>query len=162
MARPTASVSIWRRGWRLSQLTTRRPGRNGVDCPACSSPPRQDPQTVAKAATLRSAPAIEVAMLRSGRVLQRSKNRFDSPMACRRQFCFRSASRRLAQPFFWPEPRPGSTCAQTLSCASSWRDPGNRSPELLLLLRHGDVIIPRRLDLGGCSPQRTIVIVGIR
>jgi hypothetical protein len=36
---------------------------------------------VAKAATLRSAPAIEVAMLRSGRVLQRSKNRFDSPMA---------------------------------------------------------------------------------
>jgi hypothetical protein len=37
---------------------------------------------VAKAATLRSAPAIEVAMLRSGRVLQRSKNRFDSPMAC--------------------------------------------------------------------------------
>jgi len=35
---------------------------------------------VAKAATLRSAPAIEVAMLRSGRVLQRSKNRFDSPM----------------------------------------------------------------------------------
>jgi hypothetical protein len=38
---------------------------------------------VAKAATLRSAPAIEVAMLRSGRVLQRSKNRFDSPMACR-------------------------------------------------------------------------------
>jgi len=38
---------------------------------------------VAKAATLRSAPAIEVAMLRSGRVLQRSKNRFDSPMARR-------------------------------------------------------------------------------
>ena len=36
---------------------------------------------MAKAATLRSAPAIEVAMLRSGRVLQRSKNRFDSPMA---------------------------------------------------------------------------------
>jgi len=24
---PDASVSIWRRGWRLSQLTTRRPGR---------------------------------------------------------------------------------------------------------------------------------------
>jgi hypothetical protein len=39
---------------------------------------------VAKAATLRSAPAIEVAMLRSGRVLQRSKNRFDSPMATAR------------------------------------------------------------------------------
>ena len=37
---------------------------------------------MAKAATLRSAPAIEVAILRSGRVLQRSKNRFDSPMAC--------------------------------------------------------------------------------
>ena len=36
---------------------------------------------MAKAATLRSAPAIEVAILRSGRVLQRSKNRFDSELA---------------------------------------------------------------------------------
>ncbi len=36
---------------------------------------------MAKAATLRSAPAIDVAILRSGRVLQRSKTRFDSPMA---------------------------------------------------------------------------------
>jgi hypothetical protein len=46
---------------------------------------------VAKAATLRSAPAIEVAMLRSGRVLQRSKNRFDSPMA----FCFHEEVERI-------------------------------------------------------------------
>ena len=55
---------------------------------------------MAKAATLRSAPAIEVAMLRSGRVLQRSKNRFDSPMApdCSGE---RGLHFQLSFPGFW-------------------------------------------------------------
>ena len=49
------------------------------DCSAGETNERTDVDF--ETATLRSAPAIEVAMLRSGRVLQRSKNRFDSPMA---------------------------------------------------------------------------------
>jgi hypothetical protein len=34
LARTTASFSIWRREWRLAELTARRQGRNGVDCHA--------------------------------------------------------------------------------------------------------------------------------
>ena len=41
------------------------------------------PETVAKAVPARSADAIKVALPRSGKVLQRSRNRFDSPMARR-------------------------------------------------------------------------------
>ena len=32
----TAALAIWWRGRRLAELTARRPGRVGVDCPACS------------------------------------------------------------------------------------------------------------------------------
>ena len=33
LARTTASLAIWWRGRRLAELTARRPGRDGVDCP---------------------------------------------------------------------------------------------------------------------------------
>ena len=60
---------------------------------------------MAKAATLRSAPAIEVAMLRSGRVLQRSKNRFDSPMAPNTRMRFGEGGKRSG-----PASRPAKKC----------------------------------------------------
>jgi hypothetical protein len=40
---------------------------------ACSRPPRQDPQTVARAAPACSTHALKIAMLRPGGVLCRSK-----------------------------------------------------------------------------------------
>ena len=43
LARTSATLAIWWRRWRLAELTGRRPGRDGVDLPACSKTPRQAP-----------------------------------------------------------------------------------------------------------------------
>jgi hypothetical protein len=40
--RATAALGIWRR---LAELTARRTGRDGADCPACLKKPRQAPET---------------------------------------------------------------------------------------------------------------------
>ena len=100
LARPPASLAIWRRGRRLAQLTTRRPGRDGVDRPACSRQPRQILQTVAKAAQPRSEDPINVALPRSGKVLQRSKNRFKRTMVhwSRRERAGCASGARCARP----------------------------------------------------------------
>ena len=54
--------------------------RDGVERPACSRPPRQDPQTVAKAAPACSPDAIKVALMRPGKVLRRLKTPFEMTM----------------------------------------------------------------------------------
>ena len=57
LARTTATLAIWWRGRRLAELTGRRQGRDGVDCPACSRKPPSGPRNpVKRAAPTRSRP----------------------------------------------------------------------------------------------------------
>jgi hypothetical protein len=52
LARTTATLAIWWRGRRLAELTARRQGRDGVDCPACSRKPPSGPRNPVKRAAL--------------------------------------------------------------------------------------------------------------